>query len=94
MLPPWFVPWCSLAILINAFSSPADRNKQTTKPSHSIIASLGGVKGFLQVSGHKKGFTLKIYLLDTLSIPSDNSPVLPVCTCVSYYPRIGKTKVT
>jgi len=31
MLPPWFVLWCSLAVLINAFSSPADRNKQATQ---------------------------------------------------------------
>ena len=31
MLSPWFVPWCSLAVLINAFSSPADRNKQATQ---------------------------------------------------------------
>jgi len=31
MLSPWFVPWCSFDVLINAFSSLVDRNKQATQ---------------------------------------------------------------
>ena len=81
MLPPWFVPWCSLAVLINAFSSPADRDKQATKPSHSILASLSGVNGF------SSGLIPKIHLVPMphfdypfglcFLILSD-TPVLPV----------------